>query len=1104
MSSKTSSLISKFQLGTRHYVLLLILITVLPVLGLILYNDAEDRDEAHKLGRNQAMEVLRTVNLKQQNVIESTHQLLTAFGQLPAIQNYDTAACSKLLGSMLNQYTQYLSLIALKPDGQLFCATPYPYREEQYGINQQLTYEHANSTQELSTSNYTISELSGKPALDIIKPVLGDNGEIHSFIAAKIDLSWLEQLILRLPLYDESVLTVFDINGTILLQYPPQADDKTGNHFNKSELVQTVVKLRHLGVMENQNEMGIDYLHAYAPLGENDVNAYISISIPTDVILSKASSALQQNLLLAGIVTITAILVSFGWSFRLFINPIRNLAEAATHVSQGKLNTQLGTSGGPKELSQLGTTFNQMTTALKHRADDQERIEHALSQLIQQHRNVAPAEFLLALASILADSLVVKYCLVGLIDPDNSGKIQTKILWGNGEKLEDRLLDIEDTPHADLIYKERYRIYRSNILALFPEDPILNEFNIESYAGITLTDFSQNIRGILVVMDDKPIKNDDMCHSLLQIFSARITAEIEREKTEQQRLQLLSEMRLAATAFESHECMFITDADRTILRVNQAFTEITGHDENDIVGTKPCALFSDDPPCTPCNRIWKEAKSSNKWAGEIELKCKNGKPFPANLTISAVERTPGDITHYVAHFQDITERKLAESRIQHLAYHDDLTDLPNRSLLLDRLDKTLASLKRRNDFGALMFIDLDHFKNINDSLGHPVGDALLIGVADRLRDSLRQEDTIARLGGDEFVVLLPQLSSDRQQAMHEAHAIGTKILQTLSDEYKIAGHTLKTTVSIGIVIFPDQELNADDILRHADLAMYSAKSAGRGSVQFFEPEMQSRLIERLRIEDELKIAYEQDQFILYYQPQIEIETNNIIGCEVLLRWQHPENGLTAPGAFISILEDSGLIRPVGKWILSQACAALAGNRILANHKNRPVVAVNISSRQFLDGDFVEGVASLLKEYNIDGDRLELEITERAVIQDVEETIRKMKSLKELGVRFSIDDFGTGYSSLSYIKRLPIDTLKIDRSFIQDCMTDQNDKAIVRAIVSMAHSLELGLIAEGVETRQQLEFLKQIGCNSYQGYYYSPPIPADQFTLLLEDSPRKAV
>ncbi len=566
---------------------------------------------------------------------------------------------------------------------------------------------------------------------------------------------------------------------------------------------------------------------------------------------------------------------------------------------------------------------------------------------------------------------------------------------------------------------------------------------------------------------------------------------------------MINEMRLAATAFDSHECMFITDAERNILRVNKAFTETTGHSDKDIIGTKPCELFSDQPPCKQCNEIWQEAKNNSKWAGEIDLKCKDGSPFPANLTISAVESSPGNISHYVAHFQNITERKLAESRIQHLAYHDGLTDLPNRSLLLDHLDKTLASLKRRNEFGALMFIDLDHFKNINDSLGHPVGDALLIGVADRLRNSLRHEDTIARLGGDEFVVLLPKLGSDRQQSMHEAHGIGTKILQVLSEEHNIAGHTLKTTVSIGIVIFPDQDLNADDILRHADLAMYSAKGAGRGSVQFFEPEMQSRLIERLKIEDELKLAFEQNQFLLYYQPQVEIGTNNIIGSEVLLRWQHPNNGLIAPGTFISILEESGLIRPVGKWVLSQACAALAGNRLLSNHVNRPVVAVNISSRQFLERDFVEGVSSLLKEYNVDGDRLELEITERAVIQDVEETIRKMKSLKELGVRFSIDDFGTGYSSLSYIKRLPIDTLKIDRSFIQDCLTDSNDRAIVRAIVSMAHSLELGIVAEGVETRQQLEFLKQIGCDSYQGYYYSHPISADQFNLLLEDS-RKAV
>ena len=1088
---------AKFQFSTRYHVLLLLFIAVLPVLGLIFYSDMEDRQDAHKLGRNQAMEVLRSIQLKQNNILESANLVLTALGQLPEIQSYDGKNCVSLLGAMLNQYTQYVSLSAFKPNGEIICSAPF--NKLDHNIADQIYYQQATDHLEMVTSDYVIEPSFGRAVLHIVKPILNVDKKLHAIVTVGIDFNWLQELVLQLPLYDPSVLTVFNTNGTILVQYPSQKGSNIGDTYKNDEIVKTAVDLRHLGVIERADKNGTKYIHAYSPLGHEKSKTFISISIPTNAILAKANQTLQQNLIIAGIVTLTAILIAFGWSFRLIVTPIRQLAEAATQVRQGKLNTNLSDTKGPKELSELSWAFDQMTTALKRRSDDQERIEHALSQLIKHHRNTTSAEFLVSLTSILADSLNAKYCMIGLIDADKPDNIQTKVFWGNGNRLDNISFHVTNTPHQELIGKERFRIYRSKTKQMFPEDRLLDELEIESYAGITLTDFNQNIRGVLVVMNNQPITNDDMYHSLLQIFSVRVIAELEREQTELQRQQLLNEARLAATAFESQESMFITDAKRNILRVNRAFTAITGYSEEVIVGKQPCLLFSSYNYCIPCNEIWDEAKKRGKWSGEIELMCSNGKPFPADLTISAVENSAGEISHYVAHFQNITERKLAEARIQHLAYHDDLTELPNRVLLLDRLETTLSSLKRRNEFGALMFIDLDNFKDINDSLGHPIGDALLIGIAERLSKSLRGEDTVARLGGDEFVVLLPKLGKDKQHSTHEAHTLANKLLDIISQDYKVSGHTLKTSVSIGIVIFPESNLSANDILRHADLAMYSAKNAGRGSIQFFEPEMQARLIKRIKIEDELRTAYDKKQFLLYLQPQLEVKTNAIIGSEILLRWEHPNNGLTVPGEFINVLEECGLINSVGQWVLEQACMILADNKVLANHNHRPVIAVNISPRQFLDRDFVSSVTTLLDEYDIEGDRLELEITERAVIKDVEETISKMKQLKEYGVRFSIDDFGTGYSSLSYIKRLPIDTLKIDRSFIKDCLSDSNDKAIVRAIISMAQSLELSIIAEGVETQEQLEFLKQIGCQAYQGFYFSPAVSESEFNKMLLSS-----
>ena len=1083
----------QFKLSTRHHVLVLLLIATLPVLGLILYNGNQDRHDARKFGRNQAMEVLRAIQFKQQNVVESTDQLLTALGQIPTIQNRNPVACRQLLYSMLEQYTQYISLAAFNSNGQLLCSSAQT--TETLNIFNQPHVQQALSNKQLSSADYSISNSKKQPALAIAKPIINADNEIQTLLHAKVNLGWLEEHIQQLPLYSASLLTMFDKDGTVFFQHPAQSGAKTGHKYPQTELIKTAVKLKHLGVMERSDEHGTDLIHAYAPLNNRSLNTFISVSVPADVVMAKANHALQQNLILAALVTLSAIMIAFAWSHRLFVNPIRNLAEAATQVRQGKLNTQIENNNGPKELSQLGRTFNQMTTALQHRAEDQARIEHALSQLIQQHRDTSSAEFLVAVASILADTLEVDYCLIGLTGPDQHKKFYSCTFWGEGRQLDNISINTQATPHDELLEKERFRIYRNNVQQLFPGDPLLHDLNIKSYAGISLTDFSKTPCGLLVVMNNHPIKNDEMYHSLLQIFAARITVELEREQTERQRQQLLNETRLAATAFESHEGMFITDRERNILRVNRAFRKMTGHHESEVLGRQPDLLFSDSQTNDFSEKIWEYANEQMKWSGEAELNCKAGSPFPADLTISSVRGEGGEITHYVAHFHDISERKQSEAKIQHQAFHDALTNLPNRTLLLDRLETTLATLRRRDEYGALMFIDLDHFKHINDSLGHPVGDALLINIAERLKHSLRQEDSVARLGGDEFVVLLPQLNKDRQTSQHEAHGLARKLLRVLSEEYNIAGHTLKTSVSIGIAIFPDHNLDAHDILRHADLAMYSAKDSGRGSVKVFESEMQTRLIDRLKLENELKQAYEQDQFILYHQPQIKVETNTIIGSEVLLRWQHPEKGLLLPDEFISVMEESGLILTIGDWILDQACATLASSNI-------PIIAVNISPGQFAEKRFVDGIINLLNKYQLDGKRLELEITERIVIKDIDETIRKMNRLKDHGVRFSIDDFGTGYSSLAYIKQLPIDTLKIDRSFIQDCLTDNNDKAIVRAIISMAKSLELGIVAEGVETREQLNFLKMMNCPSYQGYYFSRPIPEDEFIALLQKPPAR--
>jgi diguanylate cyclase (GGDEF)-like protein/PAS domain S-box-containing protein len=568
-------------------------------------------------------------------------------------------------------------------------------------------------------------------------------------------------------------------------------------------------------------------------------------------------------------------------------------------------------------------------------------------------------------------------------------------------------------------------------------------------------------------------------------------AGIGRDMTERRRAQ--QEMRLAATAFESHEGIFIIDKEGCILRVNRAFTEITGYSAEQAVGRSSSILNSDQHDSEFLSALWDALSATGRWQGEIYLRRRNGELCPVWQSITAVKGESGTVTHYVCHFQDISERKQVQARIEHMAYHDALTHLPNRSLLLDRLQQALVRNRRLGLHGALLFLDLDQFKNVNDSLGHPIGDLLLCEVAQRLQEQLRDDDTVARLGGDEFVILLAGLHSDHDRAIGDARVVADKIHNALLRDFNVAGYRLHVTVSIGVASFASGDENADDILRHADIAMYRAKAAGRNTVCFFAPDMQAAATERLELDGLLRRALENDEFSLHFQPQVEIGTGRILGAEGLMRWTHPQRGPLSPALFIPVLEESGLILAAGDWVLRTACGVAS---LLSRSHPELRVAVNVSARQLRQPGFADRVCRILAQSGTRPESIEIEITESAVIQDVEDTIRVLRALKDLGVHISLDDFGTGYSSLSYVKRLPLDTLKIDRAFVRDCTTNPNDAAIVRAIIAMAGSLDLNVVAEGVETEVQLKFLEEQGCRAYQGFHFSAAVPQEKFLALV--------
>ncbi len=602
----------------------------------------------------------------------------------------------------------------------------------------------------------------------------------------------------------------------------------------------------------------------------------------------------------------------------------------------------------------------------------------------------------------------------------------------------------------------------------------------------------ENLEADFVTKDGK-IVSAQMAASIMTLGGVPCILSITRDMTERKAAQ--EAQRIAARAFESQQGMFITDEKKVILRVNKVFTEITGYTAEEAVGKTPSLLSSGRQNSAFYAAMWGSISRLGAWQGEIWNRHKNGTVYPEHLSISSVKDDAGLLTHYVGAFNDLSIYKAAEKQIDDLAYTDLLTGLPNRRKLIIRLQQAITAGEDRPHPCALLMLDLDNFKNINDAVGHLQGDEVLQRAAKRLSAAIPDGDTVARLDSDEFAVLMDALSPDPQKALWQVETLAQKLLEALNEPYQLDGSVISCTASIGITFFGEQYEDVLEPLKRAELAMYQAKSTGRNTLRFFDPQMQAAVEARVKLETALQQAIQAQQFVLYYQAQIS-DSEGIVGAEALVRWFDPKRGMVMPSEFIPLAEENGMILPIGRWVLESACQQLvlwASQPAMAHLS----IAVNVSARQFRESNFVDQVLAALKRTGANAQLLKMELTESVLIEDAEDVIVKMNALKAIGVGFGIDDFGTGYSSLAYIKRLPLERLKIDQGFVRNILMDLDDAAISRAVIAMASSMGLGVMAEGVETEAQRDFLASLGCHTYQGYLFSRPVPVADFELLVQ-------
>lgn len=1087
--------------------LALVMAVALPMIWLVgysIYDDARQRAAAVK---STALTLAEIASADVERVLQSNRDILAQMSKRPLIRKVDAKHCDPVLWNFRQLFPRSANMTVVDMHGTAICsAVPQP------GGKPVSVAKAAWFRKSLATDGFVVSEpflgpITGRWVTVLTYPIRDDQGKKAGFLGLPLDLALYEPNLSSAPLIPGSSVGVITADG-IMVWRNLDTEKWVGRDLSGNENVRRMLSLKE-GEMEGAGIDSVPRFYAVEPV--NGVDWHVYVGIPSSAVYSPLKETLLWNILL-GLFSVVLILGGAWWIARRISRPIGALASAVRAIRDGRQEVRAELAG-PPEIREVAQEFNEMLDVRWQAEAALQESEADLAEAMQLARlgrweyEVASDEF------VLND----QYYSLHRTTAAQMGGYRM-----HAADFARRLIHPDD---AQLVGEHILRALHASDPAFFAQAEARIRADGETRWALVRYKIEKNAQGdttrlIGTMQDITESKQAEQTQlrlnralKMLSECNTKLVHATDEPQLLSEICRLLVEQggyRMAWVGFAEH------DAEKTVRPVAQHGNDldylrginVSWADTEQGRGPTGTAIrtgmtdINQDYLTNPRMAPWREAALAHGFRSSIALPLIGSKRVLGALTIysadadafareevTLLEELASDLAFGIETLRTRVEHGAAEKQLEFLAHHDVLTGLPNRLLLRDRFDQAAAQADRAHSGVAVLFLDLDNFKQVNDSLGHNYGDKLLVGVVERLRGCLRETDTISRQGGDEFVVLLPNLR-DLAVIGNIAH----HIIDVFAQPFEIENYSINTSFSIGICLYPDDGREFGTLLKNADTALYQAKDSGRDTYRFFSEKMNLDAQEQLQLQGQLRNALKEQEFLLHYQPQIDIESGRIVGVEALVRWQHPQLGMIAPGKFIALAERSGLIIPMGEWVLNEACRQ--AQRWRAN--GRPLVmAVNLSALQFRRGNLLDTVERALSQSGLPAGLLELELTESILLHDIDVAIKTVQSLKEMGVKLSIDDFGTGYSSLSYLKRLAVDKLKVDQSFVRDLAEDEDSAAIVKAIIQMGHTLQLTVIAEGVENDAQLAFLRNYGCDEVQGYLFSRPVPENEFARLFE-------